>query len=281
MNLSGFQTRPAEFSHLSLRDLLSARDQYHVFLMQHPNVVATAVGRYRIRKRDSWPSKSGKGAVHGKYPRTLENSEVRDYSWPALLVFVETWVERTMLAKQDDAALPKCLYLPDGRQVPICVIEAPKEQRTDIEARDIRYPVNNIGGGSAILARVQGQDYAATVACLVSDGHKVYGLTNRHVAGEEGEVVYSRLDGRVERIGVTAARHMTREAFSALYPGWPGTDAYVNVDVGLIDVDNLDRWTTDIRGIGQMGPMVDLSVNNLSLALIGCHVRRRQRRDAR
>ncbi len=273
MNLSGFQTRPAEFSHLSLRDLLTARDQYHVFLMQHPNVVATAVGRYRIRKRDSWPSKSGKGAVHGKYPRTLENSEVRDYSWPALLVFVETWVERTLLAKQDDAALPKCLYLPDGRQVPICVIEAPKEQRTNIEARDIRYPVNNIGGGSAILARVQGQDYAATVACLVSDGHKVFGLTNRHVAGEEGEVVYSRLDGRVERIGVTAARHMTREAFSALYPGWPGTDAYVNVDVGLIDVDNLDRWTTDIRGIGQMGPMVDLSVNNLSLALIGCHVR--------
>ena len=124
MNLSGFQTRPAEFSHLSLRDLLAARDQYHVFLMQHPNVVATAVGRYRIRKRDSWPSKSGKGSVHGSYPRTLENSEVRDYSWPALLVFVETWVERTLLAKQDDAALPKCLYLPDGRQVPICVIEA-------------------------------------------------------------------------------------------------------------------------------------------------------------
>ncbi|MFN7981103.1 MAG: hypothetical protein U0Q11_04535 [Vicinamibacterales bacterium] len=273
MNLSGFQTRPNEFAHLSLRDLLQAREQYHVFLMQHPNVVATAVGRYRIRKKDSWPSKTGKGAVHGTYPRTLENSEVRDYSCPALLVFVEQWVERAQLARQDDAMVPRSLYLPDGRQVPVCVIEAPKEHKTEVEARDVRYPINNIGGGSAILARVQGQDYAATVACLVSDGHKVYGLTNRHVAGEVGEVVYSKLDGKVQRIGVTAARHLTREAFTELYPGWPGTDAYVNVDVGLIDVDNLDRWTTDIRGIGQMGPMVDLSVHNISLSLIGCQVR--------
>lgn len=273
MNLSGFQTRPTEFAHLSLRDLLQAREQYHVFLMQHPNVVATAVGRYRIRKKDSWPSKTGKGAVHGAYPRTLDNSEVRDYSWPALLVFVEEWVPKAQLAKQDDAMVPRALYLPDGRQVPVCVIEAPKEHRTEIEARTIRYPLNNIGGGSAILARVQGQDYAATVACLVSDGHKVFGLTNRHVAGEAGEVVYSRLDGKVERVGVTAPRHLTREAFTELYPGWPGTDAYVNVDVGLIDVDNLDQWTTDIRDIGQMGPMVDLSVHNLSLSLIGCQVR--------
>ena len=32
--------------------------------MQHPNVVATAVGRYRIRKRDSWPAKTSLGKVH-------------------------------------------------------------------------------------------------------------------------------------------------------------------------------------------------------------------------
>ena len=37
------------YDKLSLRDLLDARDQYHVHLMKHPNVVATAVGLYRIR----------------------------------------------------------------------------------------------------------------------------------------------------------------------------------------------------------------------------------------
>ena len=102
-------------------------------------------------------------------------------------------LERT--SETGDALVPSTLYLPDGRRVPVCVIEAPKEHLTDIEARDVRYPLNNIGGGSAIIANVQGRDYAATVACLVSDGHKVYALTNRHVAGEEGEIVYSRLDG--------------------------------------------------------------------------------------
>ena len=273
MDLNAYQKDSTGFSHLSLRDLLDARDQYHVFLMEHPNVVATAVGRSRIPAKDSWPSQHGPGKVHGTYPRTLENSEVRDYSWPAILVFVETWVPREDLVKRGDALVPSTLYLPDGRRVPVCVIEAPKEHLTDIEARDVRYPLNNIGGGSAIIADVQGRQYAATIACLVSDGHKVYALTNRHVAGEKGEVVYSRLDGRAERVGVTAGPYLTREPFTEMYPGWPGKDVYVNVDVGLIEVDDVDRWTTNIRDIGQAGQMVDLSVNNLSLALIGCDVR--------
>ena len=84
--------RPANaFDQLTLRDLLDARDLYHVHLMQHPNVVATALGRYRIRKTDSWPNQKGLGKKHGTFPRTLENSEVRYYSWPAIMVFVSRW----------------------------------------------------------------------------------------------------------------------------------------------------------------------------------------------
>jgi hypothetical protein len=271
MNLNDYQHRSTDFPHLSLRDLLDARDQYHVFLMEHPNVVATAIGQYLIRRKDSWPSPRGK-KIHGTYARTLANSEVRDYSWPAILVFVDEWVSRAELSKKEDAVIPKTLYLQDGRRVPVCIVEAPKESLVDIEARDVRYPVNNLGGGLAIISSVQGRDYAATVACLVSDGHKVYALTNRHVAGEEGEIVHSRLDGRVERVGVTAAQHLTREAFTSLYPGWPGKDVYVNLDIGLIDVDDLGRWTTDVRDIGQVGRMADVTVNNISLSLIGCQV---------
>ncbi len=267
------QAQATVFSHLSLRDLVVARDQYHVFLMEHPNVVATAVGPYRIRQRDSWPSKSGKGKVHGTYARTLENSEVRDYSWPSILVFVDHWVSHANLAKNGDAIVPKTLYLQDGRSVPVCVIEAPRDSVVDVDARDIRYPINNLGGGSAIVASVQGQEYAATAACLVSDGHKIFALTNRHVTGEAGEIVRSRLDGHPARVGVTAEKQLGREAFSDVYPGWPGTDLYVNLDVGLIDVDDIFRWTTNIREIGQMGPMVDISVNNISLSLVGTPVR--------
>ena len=259
------------YDQLSLRDLLDARDQYHIHLMRHPNVVATAIGLYRIRTKDSWPSERGAGKVHGTYARTLANSQVRYYSWPAILVFVERWVPEKDLKPGD--LVPKTLYLPDGRSVPVCVIEAPKEDKTETRPLNTVFPVNNIGGGWPVIARNQGQDYAATIACLVSDGHTVYALTNRHVAGDAGEVIYSRLGGKEERIGVSSEKHLTRALFTTHYPGWPGRDVYVNLDVGLIDIDNLDRWTAEIRNVGQMGKMVDLSVHTISLALIGRDVK--------
>jgi hypothetical protein len=55
-------------------------------LMRHPNVVATAIGRYRIRKTDSWPGDKKKH--HGTGVRRLDNSEMRPYSGPCILVFV-------------------------------------------------------------------------------------------------------------------------------------------------------------------------------------------------
>ena len=52
----------AGFNHLNIPDLLAAREQYHVFLTKHPNVVATAIGRYLIRK-------PGVDTTHGKGPK--------------------------------------------------------------------------------------------------------------------------------------------------------------------------------------------------------------------
>ncbi len=273
MNLSDYQLSSPRYEQLSLRDLLEARDLYHVFLMNHPNVVGTAIGRYRIRNKDSWPRGSKTKGTHGTYARTMENSEVREYSWPAILVFVEQWMERSDAARAEGALLPKTLFLPDGRPIPVCVIEAPKQSVTSITAPDIRYPLNNIRPGSPVIARVQGWEYVATVGCLVSDGHKVYALTNRHVAGDPGEVVYARLGGRLRRIGTSSTKQLTRAEFTKVYPGWPGRDTFVNLDVGLIELDDLESWTTDIPSIGKIGTMVDLSVHNMSLSLVGCRVR--------
>ena len=89
------------FNSLSLQDLLAARDQFHAHLMHKPNVVGTAVGRYLIRNSDPVPV-PGVPTVRPPGPkteRTLENSAVRDYSWPCILVFVSRWVD-------DQAAVP-------------------------------------------------------------------------------------------------------------------------------------------------------------------------------
>jgi hypothetical protein len=58
-----------------------------------------------------------------------------------------------------------------------------------------------------------------------------------------------------------------------VYPNFSAHDTFVNLDIGLVDIDDLSRWTTDVRDIGQIGRMVDYSGINLSLSLIGCHVR--------
>ena len=129
------------------------------------------------------------------------------------------------------------------------------------------------GPGRPLHLRVQNQAYMATIGCLVSDGHTIYALTNRHVTGEAGEVISSSLGTSDARIGVSAGKELKRLPFTTLYPSLPGRDTFVNLDIGLIALDRLDMWTPHVPGIGVMGPMVDYSDNALSLSLVGCRVR--------
>ena len=271
IDLSKFQTDDNDFAHLSLRDLVQARDLFHAMLLRHPNVVATAIGRYRIRKTDSWPNARKKR--HGTGVRRLDNSEVRPYSWPCILVFVSQWQDPRHFATHPEDMVPGSLYTPDGTRVPVCVVEAPKQSVTPIAAQVVNRPINNIGSGSPLIATVQGQTYLATVGCLVSDGHKVYALTNRHVTGEPGEVVASMLGSHPERVGASSPKFLTRVPLSTLYPNFQVQDTFVNLDIGLVDVDDVSAWTTKIPGIGTPGPMADYSGGNLSLSLVGCQVR--------
>jgi hypothetical protein len=276
-------TRPGQFKRsqggpassyaaLSLRDLLDARDQYHIHLMRHPNVVATAIGYYRIRKGDTWPGDENE--IKGKGERTLTNSEVRAYSWPAVLVFVEKWVPPEDFGPNSlEKMVPPTLYLPDGRTVPVCVISAPKDAVNAADPLAAAFPINNIGSGHPVIVTVQGREHVATVACLVTDGHRVYGLTNRHVTGDDGNVVDSILGGVRKRVGLASAAQITRLPFSDVYPGWPGRSTYVNLDVGLIDVDDLDDWTARLEDGTMAAQMVNLSSVDFPLALIGRHVR--------
>src|SRR4029079_8951718 len=99
VDIRHYQRSGDAFDSLSFKDLLEARDVYHIHLMNHPHVVATAIGRYRIRREDSWPDANGQVKQKGDGPRTLRNSEVRPYSWPAILVFVDRWEDAGAFVK--------------------------------------------------------------------------------------------------------------------------------------------------------------------------------------
>src|SRR4249919_3915936 len=108
------------FTSLSIKDLIEARQAFHVHLMNKRNVFATAIGRYRIRKSDI---KNGRYVPEKKYPReirTLENSRVMDdISWPCILVFINKWEpENKLIHDGGNNIVPKSVYMPDGRVVP-------------------------------------------------------------------------------------------------------------------------------------------------------------------
>jgi hypothetical protein len=259
-----------EYSMLNLADLLLARERNHVELVRKAHVVGTAVGLYLIRKKEPWQPPDPKERVRWP-PRTLGNSEVRDYSWPCILAFVDDWKEDAELSWED--RLPRAVYLDERRKVPVCVVLAPTVDRPEPSIRPVVFPSSTIGGGFPVIVVVQGREHIASIGCLVRDGHTVYALTNRHVTGPEGEPVFAQLGGERVRIGVSSSKQLTRQLFSKMYPEWAGKETYLNLDIGLIRIDDINRWTANVYGIGELGPMADLGADNLSLRLIDCPVR--------
>lgn len=279
MNLSEASNFPA----LSIRTLLEARALYHWHLMHKANVIATAIGRYLIRDSDPWPSRENpttdrarKAAGYKKGPRTLQNSQVREYSWPCVLVFVKSWVaqEEFSTGRYNPAEMvPKTLYLPDGRLVPVCIVEAPLDETAPIpRVRDWEWPDKLLGGGFPVVVDVQNSTHVASAGCLVTDGHTVYALTSRHVVGPEGTRVSSRTRDGLRVVGRSSHKQLLKQDFKALYPEFESMKTLVNLDVGLIEVDDINEWTTQVYGVGAIGPLVDLSTRTISLQLINQEV---------
>ena len=102
------------FNNLSVKDLLEARDLFHVHLMNKANVIGTAIGRYRVRNEDVEEGK----IVHiskNHAKRTLSGSQVVDQSWPYILVFVSERKTELQLKEGDisKAVPPQILCLTD------------------------------------------------------------------------------------------------------------------------------------------------------------------------
>jgi hypothetical protein len=261
-----------DFSALSLKDLIEARDLYHFHLMSKANVVGTAVGLYLIRSKEHWPKKRGESVAphRPKYARTFGNSETRDYSWPCILVLVRTWVDEDDFGKEGNPSVwdvvPKRLYLADGRVVPVCVVLAPPVPQSEGPGLEpVAWPQATFGGGLPLHVEVQHEEHFATIGCLVSDGHTTYALTARHACGEPGTEISARLRSGLRPIGVSSEKQITRRLFSEVYPGLPLRQTWLGLDIGLVRVDNLVDWTPNIYGLPKIKPLFDLYEQNLSL----------------
>jgi hypothetical protein len=269
-----------DYSSLSVKDLLDARDTYHVHLAHLANVVATAIGRYRIRKGDWYDEHppNVQPPADYKHPtdaRTLANSVVRPWSWPCVLVFVRDWVDRVRFGGvvEPDQMVPRALYLSDGRVIPTCVVQVTEQAAPASGEQKLSFPKTLIGGGYLLSSEVQGRTHLGSVGCLVTDGSSMFALTNRHVTGEAGREIGSVLEGEPVRVGVSDANQAGKKPFSTVYPGWPGANVQSNIDAGLVRMDDVSRWTTQVVGLGPLDLPADLTTDSITLDLIGCKVR--------
>lgn len=264
-----------DYASLSILDLVEAREAYHVHLSGLENVVATAIGRYRIHQKDWYAThapdeRRPANVPRVSPPRTLANSIVRPWSWPAVLVFVRRWESLTKLGNQ---AVPSSLYLPDGRVIPTCVVLATPDESEPPPVPGPSQASGLMGGGYSVLRSHQGVDQFGSVGCLVYREGSYYALTNRHVAGGAGEEVRAFIRNSYHRVGVSADIGISRLLMSDVFPRWPVDKTFLTLDAGLIRLDNFDRWTSQVFGIGEVGATFDATEQSITLDLIGCPVR--------
>lgn len=264
-----------DYASLSIQDLLDGREAYHVYLSQLDNVIATAIGRYCIHE-DDWYAENPPDRPRPPNvktitaPRTLANSVIRPWSWPAVLVFVKQWERPRNLGNN---VVPSTLYLPDGRVVPTCVIEAAPDEMLPQPALGPFNVSNLLGGGYSCLREHQGEQALGTFGCLVRKGGSYYALTNRHVSGGEGEIAKAYLGGAYEPIGKTSNIAVDRQPMSTVFPLWGEHSTLLTLDAGLIKIDDINQWTSQAFGIGEIGEVFDATEHSVTLDIIGLPVR--------
>jgi hypothetical protein len=264
--------RRHDFSSLSVRDLLDGREAFHVYLAHLDRVFATAIGKYLIRKDDKNFHDAGYHTPSGELgARTLTNASPREWSWPCVLVFVRDWLTHEDLAKNPSKAaemVPPYLILPDDRVIPTCVVLVDPQEEIQAVPKSPVFKSDLVGGGFPVQADVQNKTHVGSIACLVTDGDAVYALTNRHVTGEPGRELFAGFANTDRRLGVTSPYQLGKLPFSEAYPGWPGLKCQSNLDAGLIRIDDVSSWSAQAYGIGEIGDIWDLNVDNFRLDII-------------
>jgi hypothetical protein len=127
-----------------------------------------------------------------------------------------------------------------------------------------------IGGGYPIVIDVQQRQRSPASVSGHRQSHDL--RADQPPVQATGEQVYSIVRGQRVPIGRASDKQLTRLPFSEVYPDFAARRTYLNLDIGLIEIDDVNDWTSQIYGLGEIGQLADLSEQNISLRLIGADV---------
>ncbi|WP_246216967.1 S1/P1 Nuclease [Paraburkholderia panacisoli] len=70
-------------------------------------------------------------------------------------------------------------------------------------------------------------------------------------------------------MGIASERQLTRESFTEVFPDFPGSRSYLTLDIGLVEVHDVNDWSSQPFGLeGDVGEIAELNELSLSLQLI-------------
>ena len=178
--------------------------------------MATAIGRYLIRAgRLVSRASSQRAASGGRREGRQGRARSSKFGSAALVVCRPSW---SSCASGDTPGrlgantVPATLFLPDGRAIPTCVVQATPDESMPPPAPGPAQTSALLGGGYSCMRSDQGLNQLGTFACLVYRQGSYYALTNRHVAGPAGSPIKAFVAGDYVPVGVSADIGMTRAA---------------------------------------------------------------------
>jgi hypothetical protein len=265
---------PRDFRNAGLYELLRARDAWHLPLSSMYGVIGTAIGLYRFREEDNAELLA---RSEGAKPRRFSTSRINGDSWPCVLVFVDAWRNQSEFysgsigTSRDPAHIvPQFLYTRDGLVVPTCVVEVDlaEEEGNRGRANPYFYPSSALGGGIPLFRDDQGVVKAGLAACLVRDNARSYALTAAHVAGEPGTALRCPSGAAEIVVGRSSVRRILELPAAELFPEWPELESRQTIDAALVEIDDLDAWTSQVYRIGDIGRAPDFNAMTLTLELL-------------
>ncbi len=85
--------------------------------------------------------------------------------------------------------------------------------------------------------------------------------------------MFTLLGGKKVRIGVSHQNQAVSKPLADMYNGWAGENVELLLDAGLIQIDDIADWTTQIASMGALEPLMDFTPDSLTLDFIGENVR--------
>src|SRR5262249_17978661 len=152
-------------------------------------------------------------------------------------------------------AIPRSLYLPDGRIIPTCVIQAKPDERLPGPSLG---PFNTsllLGVGYSCFRNHQVIHSFGPFACLPYQSASSYPLTDRCVGRGAGEGVRGVVRSSCQPLGASGGVPCVRPLMSSVFPRYPAADVYLPLESGLLRIGDINDWSAQVFGIGEIGEL--------------------------